>query len=62
MLLSFENERNRKSTYHKMFISTEDWNWDVWKREDHENDAQEDHSTVPHCEDEDFNESYKTKC
>lgn len=44
-----------------MFISTEHWNWDVWKREDHENDVQKDHSTVPHCEDEDFNESYKTK-
>lgn len=44
-----------------MFISTEHWNWDVWKREDHDNDVQKDHSTVPHCEDEDFNASHKTK-
>lgn len=45
-----------------MFISTEHWNWDVWKREDQEEYNKQDIDTTgPHCEDEDFVVSCKTK-
>lgn len=43
-----------------MFISTEHWNWDVWKREDQEEYEQDNDASGPHCEDEDFNVSCKT--
>lgn len=43
-----------------MFLSTEHWNWDVWKREEQEEyDKQDNDASGPHCEDEGFIVSYK---
>lgn len=45
-----------------MFISTEHWNWDVCRRENQQQyDKQNNDTTGPHCEDEDFNVRCKTK-
>ncbi|TNM97599.1 hypothetical protein fugu_015755 [Takifugu bimaculatus] len=49
----YREEDDEKPQFDEDF--EEHWNWDVWKREDHEYHEQKNDASAPHCEDEDFN-------